>query len=153
MAEQHTLLKSLFDTYGSRYDVQCTGEDGSKHTHSVPTKIDCALAELQLHTFRRYMNTLQITETALEAAADIIIQPGDSMSEFAKLAAIHQVLPFVSVDGEKSFATLRAVKTKVRNSLGEGDKWENLNIVVRGMSAGKEIGDWNYRGIGDPVLF
>jgi hypothetical protein len=75
------------------------------------------------------------------------------MSEFAKLAAIHQVLLFVSVDGEKSFATLRAVKTKVRNSLGEGDKWENLNIVVRGMSAGKEIGDWNYRGIGDPLLF
>ena len=66
------------------------------------------------------------------------------MSEWAKLAAIQQLLPFVSVDGKKVFAVLRALETVVRNQLGEGVESEHLNIAVPGMYDGKPVKSWNY---------
>ena len=59
----------------------------------------------------------------------------------------HQLLPFVSVDGEKVFAVLRAVKTVLRSSLLEGPKSEHLNIAVRGMYAAKPVNSWNYDAV------
>ena len=86
--------------------------------------------------FQQYMRRQQGDNAAVVAAA-LIADNLSGLSEWAKLAYVHQVLPFVSVDAERSFSTLQFVQEQLRNQLGEGAS-TLLDMAVRGARCAEE---------------
>jgi hypothetical protein len=139
-SSQRELMLRLLNKYSATYDIELAGGE----VMHVKAKVSLSTAEAQFVTFRKLMKAKPASVSAYHAAISIIHHEGTTLSEWRKLASIHQVLPYVSVDAERVFSVLRGVKTDLRNQLGEEGQHAHLNLAVRGMHEKKPVGAWDY---------
>ena len=122
-------IKILSAWYGSVQDVQFDGQKGS----SEPD-IDPEDTESEWKLFRRLMHlhhkksSLQQVLSALLSSTTI----ATSFPNLAKLAAILIVLPVTTATVERTFSSMKLIKTRLRNRMGESTLEHTMRICIEG---------------------
>lgn len=88
--------------------------------------IDCDKLETQLVTFKTYFNGNVTLHNVLEKVKGLVPPELSLISEIVKILQIILVIPCTNASSERSFSTLRRVKTYLRTRLCQ----ENLNHCI-----------------------
>ena len=122
-------IKTLLNFYGSPQKVHFEGEDG---TSQPDIEIEEAGAEWKL--FRRVL-FVQYKTSTLKLVLSKFIEGSDIATTFpnlAKLAMIVEVLPVTTAVVERTFSSMKIIKTRLRNRMGESTLEHTMRICIEG---------------------
>ena len=122
-------IKILSAWYGSVQDVQFDGQKGS----SEPD-IDPEDTESEWKLFRQLMH-LHHKKSSLQQVLSALLTNTSLASTFpnlAKLAAILIVLPVTTATVERTFSSMKLIKTRLRNRMGESTLEHTMRICIEG---------------------
>lgn len=106
--------------------------DGKKGV-STPD-IDPEDTESEWKLFRRVM-FVQHKQSSLQQVLSALVRDGDISAAFpnlAKLAAILMVLPVTTATVERTFSSMKLIKTRLRSRMGESTLEHAMRICVEG---------------------
>ena len=122
-------IKVLSAWYGSVQDMQFDGKEGS----SEPD-IDSEDTESEWKLFRRLMH-LQNKKSSLQQVLSALLSSttiATSFPNLAKLAAILIVLLVTTATVERTFSSMKLIKTWLRNRMGESRLEQTMRICIEG---------------------
>lgn len=122
-------MKTLIDFYSSPQKVQFEG----KESVSIPD-IDGDETESEWKLFRRVM-FMQYKSASLQHVLSRLLENNEMAAAFpnlARLAAILEVLPVTTAVVERTFSSMKLVKTRLRSRMGEDTLDHTLRICIEG---------------------
>lgn len=122
-------ISTLTVFYGSVQEVQFDEKKGV----SQPD-IDPEDTESEWKLFRRLM-LMQHKRSSLQQVLSVLLSNGSIRTSFpnlAKLAAILIVLPVTTATVERTFSSMKLIKTRLRNRMGENTLEHTMRICIEG---------------------
>ena len=122
-------IQSLISFYGSAQEVYFDGNKGT----SQPD-IDPEDTESEWKLFRRVI-FVQHRHSSLQQVLSTLLSSGDIAAAFpnlARLAAILIVLPVTTATVERTFSSMKLIKTRLRSRMGENTLEHTMRICIEG---------------------
>ena len=122
-------VKTLTDFYGSVQEVHF---DGNKGVSKLD--IDPEDTESEWKLFRRLL-FVQHKDSSLQQVLSTLLSSADLSAAFpnlAKLAAILIVLPVTTATVERTFSSMKLIKTRLRSRMGENTLEHAMRICIEG---------------------
>ena len=122
-------IKTLANFYGCVQEVRFEGNRGV----SKPD-IDPEDTESEWKLFRRLM-FIQQKDSCLQQVLSVFLSSADIAAAFpnlAKLAAILIVLPITTATVERTFSSMKLIKTRLRSRMGESTLEHAMRICIEG---------------------
>ncbi len=122
-------IAKLTDFYGMEQKVKCDGQEGE----SEPD-IDIEETEAEWKLFRRLIFK-QYKGSSIHQVLSRLICEGDVAAAFpnlSKLASILSVLPVTTATVERTFSSMKLIKTRLRKRMGDGTLDSTMRICIEG---------------------